>query len=907
MQEPNNSDYLDRLYDEEFTPIVEALNDIRRARGEYRVLPPSWGTLPLQGEVPDARYSSAYGMAAAMQKPGREATAKALLAEVARERVRNPELFKGTAVDLDQFLAPRLTREKQKRAAAGYDLARSDGSMTSGAVGFAGGTSMALQDSDNLKWMLIGGWGRTFGMRILTEGMIGAGQEVINLPKVVENRAKLGETMSTGEKAENVLYGAVGAAAFRGALETLPHAARGVAGSVNIARSQFERAVAANWDRLPEGLRSRWQSRASATDIVGEQRLLADMAEAVIGHDRLSEAEGAAIKALRRDADVAQINPFEPTGLGTLTHSDRLNAALAQLSGMPEHSAPAGLRSSASPVAVRSGEPLTATGREVKGFDMNRYMRQTRSAESSGSDVIKAATSSAYGRYQFLKETWVSFYKATYGETGESRDVILRKRADGNVQDRVMRTFTVALAQQLRQARVPVNDATVYLAHFLGPADAVKVLKAAADEPVAHLVRSQSIAANGAVFNRIGSASELIAWAERKMGGDGASIPSAGRAGAGEGEALAALEAEAVSIAADRSRIAEGRSALAMQAMEDGEVLPPPQLRRDLFGSDMEWRLAQAVHDAEALGHGEAAFTRQDAWIEARDRLTADKGGEVRGALYHDDVGAIDVKWGDAKGGLAHIVAGHPEVLEDLPAILEAMEITQRSDNRIRMESPDHKAVVRLDFDGEAQQWLLTAFEVTKGKAPPAAEDGGAASGARDRSPSAGAAGDIGAKVPESKLPLDLRSRMTPYPPRSSGLPDSGFFVFKDGEGRTVSWHPQDGVANGASPKRTGVSADDVREWMGLPRGGAASDPRIGDLAGDVASAEALARAGDYSDPIGPKLAEQADRLWHDMRTRAEDDGIVYRLSEGDTRTAKQLVEEFDAEDAALKALRGCL
>lgn len=49
----------------------------------------------------------------------------------------------------------------------------------------------------------------------------------------------------------------------------------------------------------------------------------------------------------------------------------------------------------------------TPTGR----FDVDSYMAANRSAESSGDDGATATTSSAVGRYQFLKGTWLEYYK----------------------------------------------------------------------------------------------------------------------------------------------------------------------------------------------------------------------------------------------------------------------------------------------------------------------------------------------------------------------------------------------------------------------------------------------------------------------------------------------------------------
>ncbi|GHV04864.1 hypothetical protein AGMMS50229_07020 [Campylobacterota bacterium] len=102
---------------------------------------------------------------------------------------------------------------------------------------------------------------------------------------------------------------------------------------------------------------------------------------------------------------------------------------------------------------------------------------------------------------------------------------------------------------------------------------------------------------------------------------------------------------------------------------------------------------------------------------EAIAHLMKTKEGEAVGALYHKDVGEIDLVWGvEGTGksdgyGLSKIVKFHPEVLNDLQGILSSMKVVSKSENRIRLESVSHTAGIRLDYDGKSKTWLMTAFE----------------------------------------------------------------------------------------------------------------------------------------------------------------------------------------------------
>ena len=102
---------------------------------------------------------------------------------------------------------------------------------------------------------------------------------------------------------------------------------------------------------------------------------------------------------------------------------------------------------------------------------------------------------------------------------------------------------------------------------------------------------------------------------------------------------------------------------------------------------------------------------------EAIAFLLEKKEGEAVGALHHKDIGDIDLVWGKegtAKSdgfGLAKLAKYHPEVLGNLQEILDAMVVVKRTDNRVKLESETHQASVRLTWDSEKKNWLLTAFE----------------------------------------------------------------------------------------------------------------------------------------------------------------------------------------------------
>lgn len=101
------------------------------------------------------------------------------------------------------------------------------------------------------------------------------------------------------------------------------------------------------------------------------------------------------------------------------------------------------------------------------------------------------------------------------------------------------------------------------------------------------------------------------------------------------------------------------------------------------------------------------------------EHLQTQKNGEIIGAIKHPEIDKpIDLIWGNegsAKSdgyGLAKILKYHPEVINNLAEIIGSLKIKSKTNNRINLESLNHKAAVRLEWDLKDKNWLLTAFEI---------------------------------------------------------------------------------------------------------------------------------------------------------------------------------------------------
>lgn len=570
------------------------------------------------------------------------------LAEVRKTR---PHALADLGKDAADFDA-RLRRGYGEAAASRSER------MAKGGLGgnLLGGIAGTFSDPVNLLTLPLGASPAGVGVKaaarmVLTEGLINAGIELAQTPGFIAERAAQGRDWTAEEMGTNVALAGIGGAALSATGKTIG-AGIGAAG----------RAAGAVLDRV---------------DPTRADRALAELfRNSIEGDWALTPQQAAALHVLERDTEVAAASPFAHTYAAIEAHLARVDEALRNAALGPRPTAPV-----AAPV-----DAVPSTGREVGGFDMSRYLGRTRSAESSGSDTAAAATSSAYGRYQFLRETWLSYYAKTFGDTGESKAEILAKRANGATQDAVMRTFTEANVRILRRAGVPVNDATVYLAHFLGAGDAVKVLKASPDAPLGGLLERGTIDANRAVFEKAGSASELVAWAHAKMGGQAGSVPAKPGAldvTAPDGD-LSSADIDAVPVVVGMPQPVELEPEVRPEALQDG-------LRTALRGvlGDRSISLNRTAELADDLGVSESELRAALDGLVGTGHLRVSKSGQYRrvptainrgpltmtqfiarnGGLSYDGLSengrALGTRGHDLRnsGNLAHFVPAHGPLL----------------------------------------------------------------------------------------------------------------------------------------------------------------------------------------------------------------------------------------------------
>lgn len=136
-------------------------------------------------------------------------------------------------------------------------------------------------------------------------------------------------------------------------------------------------------------------------------------------------------------------------------------------------------------------------------------------AESGGDPNAKNPRSSATGLGQFLDSTWLNLFKKYFPDraVGMTNELILELRKNAQLSKTMIDLYAQENADIIQKAGLSVDAAAKRLAHFLGPTDAIKVLKADAATPVSELLGADKIAANREVLAGK-NAGQVRQWAQ---------------------------------------------------------------------------------------------------------------------------------------------------------------------------------------------------------------------------------------------------------------------------------------------------------------------------------------------------------------------------------------------------------
>nr|DAH67277.1 MAG TPA: Cytosine specific methyltransferase [Caudoviricetes sp.] len=171
------------------------------------------------------------------------------------------------------------------------------------------------------------------------------------------------------------------------------------------------------------------------------------------------------------------------------------------------------------------------------------------------------------------------------------------------------------------------------------------------------------------------------------------------------------------------------RTATTMTLDEYKQAMPATSMIEDNSGVDRGEIEVEAptIEDAEPIGTG--AFGNiynqfKGKVKEAFNFLMHHKSGDLLGVFHRDDVGDIDLVWGNEKMGLAHILGKHVgegkdfETPDDAIAMIENVinsgRIFQDNQNRYTLMLDGVGVGIRKSFDGEKKNWIVTAVDFNR-------------------------------------------------------------------------------------------------------------------------------------------------------------------------------------------------
>ena len=147
-------------------------------------------------------------------------------------------------------------------------------------------------------------------------------------------------------------------------------------------------------------------------------------------------------------------------------------------------------------------------------------------------------------------------------------------------------------------------------------------------------------------------------------------------------------------------QITQGLDGLEKDAQELAKMSDDELALRGIFGENY----------AEFKGKGQ----------EAINHLLETKSGQVQGAFHRDDLGEINLVWGqvtDAKKhkgyGLAHIVDKHGEqAARQIPQIIKDGKLAKDTQGRLRIETQSHIVGINDTYgDEKIGHWIVTSYE----------------------------------------------------------------------------------------------------------------------------------------------------------------------------------------------------
>lgn len=249
--------------------------------------------------------------------------------------------------------------------------------------------------------------------------------------------------------------------------------------------------------------------------------------------------------------------------------------------------------------------------------------------ESGGNPSARNPNSTAAGLGQFIDSTWLATVRQHRPDiaAGKSAAEIIALKTNGPLAKEMTAALTRDNAEYLTNRGVPITPGNLYLAHFLGSAGAVQVLKADPNAPIGSIVGQDVVRANSFLAGK--SVADTRAWSDKKMGGAGGEVAPQYADLSFEERTVLYDKAVAAQEKADRDALVQVnaqrtafKDALSL-GIETGEVVSEQQI------------LMAGIDDGDKATLLKALRTKNKEDADVRDLVSAVVGGDSAGAAVN--------------------------------------------------------------------------------------------------------------------------------------------------------------------------------------------------------------------------------------------------------------------------------
>ena len=181
----------------------------------------------------------------------------------------------------------------------------------------------------------------------------------------------------------------------------------------------------------------------------------------------------------------------------------------------------------------------------------------------------------------------------------------------------------------------------------------------------------------------------------------------------------------------NNGQLTEKPARMSNEEMEEAWAEYQERNRPQMTEEEREFFEERPSRKLYSLGDNETDYVEYKGNPEgAIEKLLQEKNGYVSGAIYKEGIGDIDFIYGKSGKdgyGLAHIIERRnqqgingEEFIREIPEIIRTGSVYNVLGQRGRkfILSNDKEALIRLDWDGEQRNWLLTAYMKENGALP---------------------------------------------------------------------------------------------------------------------------------------------------------------------------------------------